>query len=284
MKRKLLFFLFTVIWSIPILSQDAVASKEDIEKFLKTKTYVVLDNNIFGSYNKAIKQAIEDYWTITPFEFIDATKYNQMKGSYRNSFIIRTKVNFEKDKSKANYTFVSVLLGSNKASAMENMPDLCSFPLSYYNVDYDKYHYKLGAIIKFMQNHIILTRDHPELDAKNILKYYNNNTHELTGKTLYVIQDELDKDVNSLEKIKKYYNGKVVITTSEEIQKVIHSKDPDAVFLHKVGPSEDDEKARIYKLILGASDGKLYYFDYHKYKQGKTEDAFLATDFQNLSK
>lgn len=281
---KICSILLVILATLPVYSQDAVASKEDIEKFLKSKTYVVLDNNIFGSYNKAIKKAMENYWTLTPFEFIDATKYSQLKGSYRNSFIIRTKVNFEKDKSRTNYSFISALLGSNKASDMDNMPDLCSFPLSYYNVDYDKYHYKMGAIIKFMQNHIILTRDNPDLDSKNILKYYNNNNHELSGKILYVIKDELDKNVNTEEKIKKYYNGKLVITTGEEIEKVIDAKDPDAVFLHKVGPSDEDEKVRIYKLILGASDGKLYYFDYHKFKEGKTGDAFLATDFQNLSK
>jgi len=282
--KKIYVFLLVLIWAIPMISQDAVASKEDIDKFLKSKTYVVYDANVFGTYNKAIKKAIENYWTLTPVEFIDATKYNQLKGSYRNSFIIRTKVNFEKDKSKTSYTFLSVLLGSNKASAMSSMPDLCSFPLSYYNVDYDKYIYKMGAIMKFMQNHIILTRDNPDLDSKNIMKYYNNNAQELTGKTLYVLQEELDSDINTLDKIKQFYKGKVVISTDDEIEKVINDKDPNAVFLHKVGPSSEDEKMRIYKLILGAADGKLYYFDYHKYKKGKTEDAFLATDFQNLAK
>ena len=282
--KKICVFLLFLFWVIPIISQDDVASKEDIEKFLKTTTYVVYDSNIFGSYNKAIKKAMEDYWTLTPVEYIDATKYAQLKGSYRNSFIIRTKVNFEKDKSNTNYTFLSILLGSNKASAMANMPDLCSFPLSYYNVDYDKYIYKMGAIIKFMQNHIILTRDNPDLDSKNITKYYNNNTKELANKTLYVLKDELDENVNTLGKIKQYYKGKVVITTEEEIEKVIHDKDMTAVFLHKVGPSSENEKMRIYKVVIGAADGKMYYFDYHKYKKGKAEDAFLASDFQNLAK
>lgn len=279
--KKIAIFLILFSLGFTIKGQDAVATNDEIQKFMKTKTYVVYDENIFGSYNKAIKKAVENYWTLTPVEFIDAKEYAKLKGSYRNSFIIRTKVNFDKDKSNTSYTFLSILLGSNKGS-MESMPDLCSFPLSYYNVDYDKYHYKMGAILKFMQNHIILTRDNPNLNSKNILRYYNNNTLDLKGKTLYVIEDELDKDVNTAAKIKNFYPGKVVITTSEEIEKVIHAKDPDAVFLHKVGPSKNDDKLRIYKLILGASDGKLYYFGYHKYKKGKTEDAFLSSDFKKL--
>jgi len=279
--KKILVFIFLLSMSYPMWGQDAVATADEIQKFMKTKTYVVKDKNIFGSYNSAIKKAVQTYWTLTPIEFIDATQYAKLRKSYRNSFIIRTKVNFDKDKSNTSYTFLSVLLGSNKGS-MASMPDLISFPLSYYNVDYDKYHYKLGAVIKFMQNHIIMTRDNPDLIGKNALKYYNKNTSDLKGKTLYVIKDELDVKINTSSKIGKLYTGKVVITTAEEIEKIIQKKDPNAVFLHKVGPSKNDDKLRIYKLILGAADGKLYYFSYHKYKKGKSGDAFLASDFKKL--
>lgn len=282
MKRITLLLLLLPL-SFQIWGQDAVATPAEIEQFFKTKTYVVYDKNIFGSYNSAIEKAVKTYWTLTPIEFIETSQYRKLSRSVKNSFIIRTKVNFNKDKSNTSYTFLSVLLGSNKGS-MKLMPDLCSFPLSYYNVDYDKYHYKLGAIIKFMQNHILLTRDNPKLTKnKNVLKYYNKNTVELQGKTLYVIKDELDKKVNTNSKIKKYYKGKVVITTAEEIEKVIQSKDPNAVFLHKVGPSSKNDKLRIYKLILGASDGKLYYFGYHKFKKSKAGDAFLESDFKKLN-
>jgi hypothetical protein len=114
--------------------------------------------------------------------------------------------------------------------------------------------------------------------------YYNKNITDLKGKTLYVIKDELDTYINTLDKISKIYSGKVVITDGEAIEKIIHDKDPNAVFLHKVGPSKDDAKLRIYKLIMGAADGKLYYFDYHKFKAGKQGDAFLMSDFKKLGK
>jgi hypothetical protein len=283
MKKIFISFLICAFY-FPVFGQDAVATPEQVDQFLKSKTYVVKDENIFGSYNKAIEKAMKDYWTITPYEIIDLVKYKQLKGSYRNSFIIRTKVNFPDDKSQTSYTFLSCILGSSKSSSMEGMPDLISFPLSYYNVDYDKYHYKLGAIIKFMQNHIQLIKENPKVNGKNVLAYYNKNISDLKGKTLYVIKDELDADVNTLDKIAKVYSGKVVLADAETIEKVIHDKDANAVFLHKVGPSKDDAKLRIYKLIMGAADGKLYYFDYHKYKAGKQEDAFLMSDFKKLGK
>ena len=281
MKHTILLSVLIMFSAMYSSAQDAVASPDEIKKFYKTKTYVVFDSNIFGSYNKAIKKAIEQNWTLTEVEYIDETKYATLRRSYRNSFLVRTKVKFTKDKSKTAYTFLSLLLGSNKGT-MSGMPDLCSFPLSYYNVDYDKYLYKLGAIIMFMQNHVKVTQENPKLSSKNILKYYSKNAEELGSKTLYVLKDELAKDVNTLSKIKLFYAGKVKIVEPEDIKKAIADKDPNVVFLHKVGPDSNSQKMRIYKVIMGAADGKLYYFNYHKYKKGKSPDAFLSSDFKKL--
>ncbi len=281
MKQAIILSIFLMFVGVYTKAQDAVASQDEINKFYKTKTYVVFDSNIFGSYNNAIKKAME-HWTLTEVEYINETKYAQLKYSYRNSFLVRTKVKFTKDKSKTAYTFLSLLLGSRKAGSMAQMPDLCSFPLSYYNVDYDKYLYKLGAIVMFMQNHVKVTQENPNLSSKNILKYYSKNAEELGAKTLYVLKDELANNVNTVSKIKAYYSGKVKIVEPEEIEKAITNKDKNIVFLHKVGPDENSTKMRIYKVIMGAADGKLYYFNYHKYKKGKLPDAFLASDFKKL--
>jgi len=140
----------------------------------------------------------------------------------------------------------------------------------------------LGAIVMFMQNHVKVTQENPNLSSKNILKYYSKNAEELGNKTLYVLKDELASDVNTISKIKAYYSGNVKIVEPEIIKKAIADKDPNVVFLHKVGPDSNSQKMRIYKVIMGASDGKLYYFNYHKYKKGKAPDAFLAKDFKSL--
>jgi len=281
---KNIYFILTILLltTTYIKAQDATATPEDIEKFLKSKTYVVKDPNIFGAFNHAIKEAMEKNWTITEWEFIDETDFAQKKRSYRNSFIRKTKVTFSKDKSKTAYSFLSLILG-DKSGVMKLMPDICSFPLSYYGVDHDDYLYKLGAIVKFMQDHVKVLQEHPNLSGKNVFKYYMNNLEELKGKTLYLLKDEMAKDVNTPEKIKKYYSGNVKFVSEEEIKQAILSGNPDVVFLHLVRPDRDAEKMRIYKALMGAADGKLYYFGYHKYKKGKYPDAFLASDFKKLS-
>ena len=281
MKKICLFFISVLFFGINITAQDVIATKADIDKFYKSKTYIVLDENIFQNYNDHIKEAIKGHWTATDYEFIKLKDFIKLRISPKNSFLIRTKVSFEKDKSDTDYTFLSLLRGSNKASSISRMPDLISFPLSYHDVDYDKYTYKLGAIVHFIQNHVDLIKANPKINSKNVLKYYNKNTSDLKNKTLYVLKEELDKDCNTAAKIKKFYDGKVKIATQEEIKKIINNNDKDAVFLHKVGPSENNQKMRIYKLIM-SPDGHLYYFAFHKYKKGKYGDAFLSKDFKKL--
>ncbi len=273
----ILFFLFATKL---LVAQESVATPEQIEKFYKTKTCVVLNDYAFISYNTKIKEAVEKYWTITEYEYISMTEFKTRCKDDNYSFLIATKVNFDDD-PMVGYSYLSLALG-DKSGLLTKMPDLCSFPLSYYDVDYEKYDYKLGAIVLFMQNHVKITRDNPKLNKTTILQFYNKNLESMSGKTLYVIKDELASDVDTEAEIKKSYSGKVKIVEAEEIEEAIKNQDKNVVFLHKVGPPEDSErKARCYKLILGASDGLLYYSDYHKITD-KNVDAILKSDFKKM--
>jgi hypothetical protein len=283
MKTKLFIFaqLFLIIITVKVIAQEAVSTPENIAKFYETTTCIVLNDDIFNTYNTRIKDAVEQNWTITDYEFVSMADYSKRNSNPEYSFLIPTRLMFDDEGTQASYSFLSVVL-SDISQNLNTMPDLCSFPLSYYDVDYDKYDYKLPAILLFMQNHINLTRDNPDLDSKNIIQYYNKNTESMSGKTLYIIKEELAEDVNTLSEIKEYYSGPVKIVTMEEIEEAIENNEEDVIFLHKVGPPEDsDDKARCFKLILGADDGKLYYFDYHKIND-KNPDGLLKSDFKKM--
>lgn len=275
-----IFFCFIPVW---VMAQRSVAKPEQIDAFLKTTTFVVYDDDFFNTYNGAIKDAIDKNWTITPFQYCNMQEFEQKRKNPKYSFLIRTQISFKKDDDdNTEYSFLSLLLGGDYVS-VNTMPELCSFPLSYLNVDYEKYDYKLPVVVRFMQEHINITKNNPKLNERNIISYYNRNMYSTKDKTLYLLKEELAPEVNTIEKIKKVYNGKIKLVTQEELKEVIDNKNPDVVFLHKVGPPEDAEKkARCFKTIMSASDAKLYYFDYHKIK-GKNVDAFLESDFKSLN-
>ncbi len=265
-------------------SQQTVGTPEQIAHFFRTKTYVVLENNPLLEYNSIIKETIKKHWDLTDYEFVTFGKneFERVRMDTSFSFIIFHKQYFDKDKTRAVYNFLSLELGGNY-KFIKQMPDLCSIPISYVDVEEDVYNYKMGLIIRFLQSHIKITREHPELNSSNIIKYYNKNTSNIHNKTLYVTKNDLSKEVNSLTKIKKIYPYKVKIATREEIKQVIDNHDKNAVILHKVGPEHSKRKARCYNTILGADDAKLYYFSYHMISNKKPE-GLLAKDFKKMAK
>ena len=267
-----------------VFSQQTVGTHAQLEHFLRTKTYVVLENNPLLEYNSIIKETIKKHWTLTKYEFVTfgKKKFNRVRMDTSYSFLIFHKVYFDKDKTRAVYNFLSLELGG-KYKFIKQMPDLCSVPVSYVDVDEDFYNYKMGLIVRFIQSHIRLTLKHPELKSSNIIRYYNKNTSNIHDKTLYVTKNDLTKDVNTLAKIKKIYPYKVVIATRKEIKQVIDNHDKNAVILHKVGPEHSKRKARCYNTILGANDAKLYYFSYHMISDKKPE-GLLVKDFKKMAK
>ncbi len=261
--------------------QSNVPTRDEISNFLKTKTLVVLENNPLSEYNLVLKSVMGQEWTMTPFDFIKYSEFDKLRLDPKYSFIVLTQVKYEKDKTDAKYNFVSLVMGG-AAYSLTSMPDLCSIPLSYSDVGDEDYSYKLGIFLRFMQNHVKMLMDNPGMASENILNHYNKNMKELKGKTLYLVAGEMAKDVNTAAKIKKIYPGPFKLVSKDEIQQAIADK-VDMVFLHKVGPENTRLKARVFKILIGASDAQFYYFDYHMLND-KNPDGFLESDFKRLAR
>lgn len=280
--KRIIFFLTLFILIGHLSAQDYIPTRDDIEAFFRTKTLVVLQDNPLLEYNFEIQDVMKQEWTITPFEFISMKEFEEKRFDPQYSFLYMTQVTFENDKTDAKYKFIHLSLGGDYFR-LNQMPDIASVPLAYYNVDEDSYGYKLGVLVRFMQNHAKLIRENPKIVSANVLQHYNDNIGDVKGKTLYLLESELEKSVNSVPRIKKVYPYKFKIVTKEDIKEVIADRNNNIVFLHKVGPEGTKLNARCYKILIGAGDANFYYFDYHKISARKP-DGFLESDFKKLSK
>lgn len=278
--RKLVVLLCLVSLSAATFADRYVARHEDIKSFLGTTTYVVLEDNPMSEYNFKIKEAVERSWKITPYEFITAKQFEEMRTDISKSFLVKLQVKFTGDKLEATYNFLSVVLGA-AVKKHTDLPDICSLPLSYQSVSEDFYTYKLESLIRFAQQHIKNLDANPKLIKKNIFKQYNNNRKLVKGKELWVLERDLDKAVRSLTDVRKNYPHTVKIVTPEDIEKAIAEKNPNVIFLHKVGPEGTRLQARCYKLLIGSGDDQLYYYNYHMISK-KAGDGFLVKDFKQI--
>ena len=281
MKRFTMILAFTGA-GLFVHAQSYVPSKEDVMAFFTTKTLVVLEDNPLLEYNSIIKKVMEQEWTISEYAYVSNKDFEEKRLDPQYSFIYMSQVTFENDKTDAAYRFMHLSLGGDYYRLNE-MPDIASVPLAYFSVDEDSYAYKLAILVRFMQNHAKLLKEHPEIISGNVFKHYNDNIRDIKDKTLYLLEEELAPEVDSEAEIRKVYPYKFAIVTRDEIEEAIRDRNPDVVFLHKVGPEGTKINARSYKIIIGASDANFYYFDYHKISE-KSPDGFLMSDFKNLVK
>ncbi len=283
--KKLLVVLVIGLFGINLFAQkEYVPTKEELLRFKNTKTLVVLEDNPLSDFNLTAKEILPAEWKLTKFDFITWKDFEKLRTDPAYSFILMNQVKFQNDKTNAKYNFLSLLLGGTSPS-LGDMADLCSVPLSYTGVDEDHYSYKLGIMLRFMQNHVQMLLDNPDLLSVNIFKHYNDNIAELKGKTVYFIPDELSKDINTVAKIKKVYAGEVKLVTREQMREAIDNRTPNVVFLHKVGPEGTRIKSRCYNILMGVDDAKFYYFDYHMVGDDSDDaDAFLLSDLKKIAK
>lgn len=282
MKKIILIIISIIMMTFTGKAQKEVGTQQQIKDFFKRKTLIVIKEGGILDYNFKIKDVIKDQWNLTEYEFISEVEYEKKRMSSEYSFLSLDEVFYSKDKTKARYKFLCLTLGGKYRTEKE-MPQLCSIPMSYLNAEEDEYVYKLGALINFIQNHMQLTSKNADLSSKNIISHYNKNRSNIKDKTLYVVKDELAKSINSEAKFKAVYPHDFKFATREEIETAIDSNDEKVVFLHKVGPPSSSKKARCWKVIMGASDAKLYYFDFHMIND-KKPDGLLPSDLKKLSK
>jgi hypothetical protein len=282
--KKISIFLILMVSFFVNQAQTTVGTPAQIEQFLKTTTYVVLENNPMLEYNIFIKETVEKHWDLTKFEFVtfSSDEFEEARMDPNKSFLIVNKVFFEKDDTKAKYNYLCVILGGDY-QFVNQMPDIAQVPIAYDGIEEDYYAYKLGMLVRFLQNHIKLTQAHPELNSKNILKYYYKNaTADIHDQTLYVTESDLAKGFG-MNEIKAVYPYNVKLVTKDEIEAAIDNHEPNIVFVHKVGPEGAKRKARCYKTIVGASDAKLYYFGWHMISD-KAPEGLTKKDWQKLAK
>ncbi len=282
--RKLILAIIIGISTLSLNAQEYLPTEADLNQFLNSKLYVVLETNPIAEYNFKIQEAVKKAWTLTEYEFISLDQFEEMYNDTDKSFLMMTQVVFQNDKTKVRYNFLSIFIGKEGLDGFEDLPDIAAIPLSYTEVDEEFWVYKMESLVKFMQTHVQTMKDNPEMIKKNIFQHYNENTKDIKQKTLYLVKDEVAPNINTEAKIKKIYPYKVKFVTREEIEEAITNRDDNVVFLHKVGPQGTRLRARCYKIIIGTKDANLYYFDYHWVEKGKNFDGILDKDFKQMAK
>jgi hypothetical protein len=207
------------------MANPPIATKQQIGMFKNSTLCVVLENGNF-TYNAYIKDAVEKYWKSTDYVFINQEEFSQRHSNSKYSFLVLMKGVLKKDTGGVSYNYLSLVLG-DPAPDLTNMPELCSFPVSYSDDDTMDYGYVIPAMVKFMQKHALKLETKRFMIWLRGLKYYNNSL-EFEGKVLLLNANSLAPDANSPAKIKTefphyfkilnlyYYNSRKITNRNKD--------------------------------------------------------------------
>lgn len=259
-----------------------VATAEQFNRFKESTTYLVKYDDPFSSFDSWMAEDMSKVWKITPFKIISPDEFETLSKDKKNSFIFLSEIFREEGEKTAIWNLLNITLGSNAGSAnMNSMPDLGSAPLSYVSENEDseeEYLYKLAGVLRFFQYYINYNMANPGSDIKAVVK---NNKSKLAGKELWLLKSDMADEVNSLDKISKYFSGTVKFVTPEEIRAAIHAGNEKVVFLHQVAPGNSGGKWSL-KFLISAADGCPLYYDVATVGAGK-DGKFSASDFKAIN-
>ncbi len=282
MMRSLYIILTLLVPAVASAQQRPYPTFDDAEKFKKSVTCVVKEDDPFSFYNAEIKDAVDKYWKVTPVKYITTEEFNVMRNDPSYSFLVLTVTNFSNDKSGSTYDFLNLLLGAD-VDELDQLPEFCAIPLCFSGAPEEEYSYKLGLIIRFMEYHAELVMKNPTLSALRYLKYYNKNVPEIREKTIFVRETDLAPEVNTVERIAAQYPYKVRIVEEEEIIRAIDEKQKDVLIVHKVGPEGVKRTGTCMKTLIGTDDAIMYYYDSHMV-DNKNANGLLIADLKRLAR
>lgn len=281
--KKTILILTALLIASTVFSQKKFATDDEVKKFFESETYFLKEDNIMGVWNMAITNAANRFWKISKVNFATPAQFETAKDDPQKSFITESLTYFNGRKNLGVFKSLSLVLGE-KGKTLITMPALGDFIIAYNDTDYEKYYYKLGLGLMFLQNQMEWRKENKGLNDNKIINHYRKAALPTKNKTLYLLKEELAKNVNTLSKIKKYYSGKVVFSTPDEMEDLIRNHDKNALILHVVRPTRTVKGLVVIKSILSAENGEIYYFNYHRIKKRKRPRFFLAKDFKLIEK
>ena len=92
MKKILLFVILSLV-TVFLNAQSPFPSKNEIKQFGASVTCVVLEDDPFSFFNSYIKEAMEEFWKVTSYEFIEESEFNVRRTKTGYSFIVLTETN-----------------------------------------------------------------------------------------------------------------------------------------------------------------------------------------------
>lgn len=215
MRRIVLGLIMSMFLSVSY-GQLVDYKKETWDELKNSKLYVVYEEEGTSAYDIALKEAVDLNWKLSQVEYIDYDKFVILQKDKQNFFLISVNLSSEKSFYYTEEQSLVYLVRGYKKGAKKgdigNFPKLATFQTG--NIDSKIY---LPLLIKNLNSNINLAVSGEVTSFVEYMKKVKSNTSEIKKKPVYILESDLNTKITSLEDIKKYYKGEVIILSKDEL-------------------------------------------------------------------
>lgn len=245
-------YILTMIFGLTIMfagqAQVEFYGKDLPETLKETKLAVVMSGS--ESYQAELKQAVENYWKLSEFEFIDQQAFENYKSNSDYSFLYvqMGEVNgYPTD-------FFTLALGNKKKSEQPLI-------LKELIVDKKKINGEGSPMVRLyvqhIQRYIKAVEEGTITDETFSGRWVSNETYRLKEMPLIVREKDFDSTLDTEEKRTTFFRGELVTSDQERINNAIIDEEEAGVV--DVILTGERRNMYCYKRIYNAATGELLY-------------------------
>lgn len=273
MKRILTLLAFLTI-SVSIYAQAQITTKKEKLSDFPVKTMkVVLSGNHF--IDPLLRDAVNNTWSISPFEFCTMKEFNELKTSEDYYFMMPVKVKY-KSETVPGTMMLTVAKGKAGAENINDLLEVVSIPICAADIPSGREAAMLPGIVDIIQGYITKS-------LQTMFKGIGSYTRKLgnLAKTDVVIAEgDIAPSVDS-SFIAKLEKKGIDITEDERADSLFLSGNAKALVSYMIAPGDPQKGSYCWKMLIDARTHELYYYRRHKITSPDNA-GFLKSDLHNF--
>lgn len=271
--RKFILFLTMLAVSVSAFAQAQITTKKEKLKDFEVKTMkVVLTGNDF--IDPALKEAVKNIWTLSPFEFSSMDEFNAMKGNGDYYFLVPVKAQYKKEVFPGVVT-LTLVKGTAGAKDINDLLEVISIPMCSADVPSGREMAMLPGLVDVVQGYVRKSLLSSFLGLKSCIRKKPGSCK------VYIAENEISECVSeALVKELKEKTGRIVEDAVAD--SIFIEGESETAVSYLIAPAYPEKGSVCWKMVIDARTHELYYFKKQTVAK-PSEKGFSKSELVNLS-
>ncbi|HIZ86095.1 MAG TPA: hypothetical protein IAC04_06365 [Candidatus Coprenecus stercoravium] len=293
--KKLLAVLTVILAQLPAIAQNPPGMDMEIKQFEDqkvestieyygdlpsriTKVVTASDNSMT---DLLIRNAIEEGWTLSPYEFCTYGEFDKLKTDTSYYFLMRVDKMHRKGSDPA-IEYLCFLKGNEEAGEdLSAMPELIALPLFPENGNSGRIFSYIPAYVNIIQNYLQKIYEGKLYPSKNG-RIHLGRMDRSGIRTILLNEDDMAYRP-AMQRFEKIFGGKAKAVPQDSIDAAMDNAAGQTLVSLVVAPETGSYGSPCWKILISADTYELYYFKKHKITP-KKGPGFLKSDLRRISR